>query len=189
MEAFTDPKVWYGLFFAFLYQVAATAMASFIGPTINGTSLRELSIYGLLILTSGLTGSGFGNFETSLLNYPLGITNILGLMFARKLILCLPTHAASYNLSVPFRPSLVQSLYIHCLITSGLVASLHFIAAFSTYLPSLYISHSPPGTLPATLKERRRTLYCPLAIRWDLSLVPNSSLPAKLHDSKRDSRL
>jgi MFS transporter, ACS family, allantoate permease len=41
LETFTDFKVWYGFFFSILYTIAATAVASFGGLVIKGTSSRD----------------------------------------------------------------------------------------------------------------------------------------------------
>ena len=62
IEALSDIKVWWAFFYTIVWMIPCTAVASF----------------GSLVIK----GFGFGTFESSLLNIPLGVTEILGLLGA-----------------------------------------------------------------------------------------------------------
>lgn len=62
IEALTDIKVWWAFFYTVVWMIPCTAVANF----------------GSLVIR----GFGYGQFESSLLNIPLGVTEIIGLLLA-----------------------------------------------------------------------------------------------------------
>lgn len=102
-EAVTDVKVWYGFFYSIACVVPATAVANF----------------GSLVIK----GFGYGSFETSLLNIPLGITEIIGLLATGFVTMNVPNTRCLMQF-VCNVPSIIGAVLVYTLPSSNKVGRL-----------------------------------------------------------------
>lgn len=86
------------------------------------------------MLISGLTGFGFGSFETSLLNCPLGITNILGLLATGTAAFYYPNCRCILQI-LAMVPAVIGSVCVYTLPNGQRVGRL-----IAFYFSNLYIS-------------------------------------------------
>ena len=117
IEALLDEKVWWSFFYTIVWMIPMTAVASF----------------GSLVIK----GFGFGTFETSLLNAPLGVTENIGLLAAGFVVLHFPNTRCLMQVLCNV-PAVIGAVLINQLPASNRVGR----------LVGLYITNFSNGTLP-----------------------------------------